>query len=313
MAHESSVGVVIVTHRAKALLEGCIAPLLASPLRPRILVVNSSSNDGTVEQAQALGAETWIIPRASFNHGRTREQARRRLGAAVTVMLTPDAHALDGDFLELLTAPLLRGEAAVAYGRQMPRAGADPIEEFNRAFNYPAKSHSRSLADWRHYGAYTHFCSNSCAAWLSSALDSIGGFPETLVSEETIATARLLQRGHKIAYVAEARVRHSHASGILADFRRQYDIGYARAANRALLLGREPDEARGLAYARRLFAHLAAEAPAMLPYAVLDTAARYAGYRLGMTGGRLPRRLSALLSGQDYYWQGGAGRLAATG
>ena len=302
MQHDP-IGVVIVTHRARDLLAGCIDPLRASPLRPRILVVNSSANDGTVERAQELGAETWVIPRHAFNHGRTRELARRRLGTAVTVMLTPDAHATDAGFLERLTAPLRSGEAAVAYGRQLPRDGADPIEAFDRAFNYPPLSHSRTLADWRRYGAYTHFCSNSCAAWNASALDEIGGFPSTLVSEETIAAAALLERGHRIAYVAEATVRHSHGTGVLADFRRQYDTGYARRAYRHLLLAREPDETRGVLYTRRLLAHLAAEAPALLPYAMLHTAARYAGYRLGMAGARLPRRINAALSGQDYYWQ----------
>ena len=302
MQHDQ-VGVVIVTHRAKSLLAGCIGPLNASPLRPRILVVNSSANDGTVEAAEALGAETWVIPRRAFNHGGTRELARRRLATPITVMLTPDAHATDPGFLERLTAPLRRGEAALAYGRQLPRQGADPIEAFDRAFNYPPLSHSRTLADWRRYGAYTHFCSNSCAAWRASALDEIGGFPSTLVSEETIAAAALLERGHRIAYVAEATVRHSHGTDVLGDFRRQYDTGYARRAYRHLLLAREPDEARGLLYTRRLFAHLAAEAPALLPYAMLLTAARYAGYRLGMAGARLPRRLNAVFSGQDYYWQ----------
>ena len=297
------IGVVIVTHRARDLLADCIDPLRASPLGPRILVVNSSSNDGTVEKAQELGAETWVVPRASFNHGRTRELARRRLATPVVVMLTPDAHALDHNFLERLTAPIRAGEAAIAYGRQMPRGGADAIEEFNREFNYPAKSHSRSLADWHRYGAYTHFCSNSCAAWRSAALDEIGGFPPTLVSEETIATAALLRRGHRIAYVAEARVRHSHGSGLVTDFRRQFDTGYARRVYRDLLLAREPDEARGLTYTRALMAHLARTAPGLLPYAALHTAARYAGYRLGMAGARLPRRLNAVFSGQDYYWQ----------
>jgi len=305
-----SIGAVIVTHRARELLAGCVAPLSASPLSPRILVVNSSSGDGTVEKAAELGCETWTIPRTSFNHGRTREFARRRLGTAITVMLTPDAHASSPDFLERLTAPIRHGEAAVAYGRQMARHSADPIEEFNREFNYPARSHLRSIEDWPRYGAYTHFCSNSCAAWSSAALDEIGGFPPTLVSEETIATAALLERGHRIAYVAEARVRHSHASGVGTDFRRQYDVGYARRIYRHLLLARQRDEARGLAYTKQLLAHLGRQQPTLLPYAMLHTAARFAGYRLGMAaaaaGTRLPRWINARLSSQDYYWQGEA-------
>ena len=310
---QPSIGVVVVTHRARRLLEGCLGPLLASPLRPQILVVNSSSHDGTVEKAWELGVETWTISRESFDHGRTRELARQRLGTTITVMLTPDAHATRSDFLELLTAPLRDGRASIAYGRQLPRVGADRIEAFNRAFNYPAQSQLRSLADWPTFGAYTHFCSNSCAAWVNAALDEIGGFPETLVSEETIAAARLLERGHRIAYVAEAAVRHSHASGILADFRRQFDIGHARRLHQALLLGRERDEARGLAYTRALLATLAREAPELLPYALLHTASRYAGYRLGMAGARLPRRLKALLSGQDFYWRRPSGTLAGAG
>lgn len=304
---QDSLGVVIVTHNARELLDACVTPLRASPLAPRILVVNSSSRDGTVEKAAELGCDTWTIPRASFNHGRTRELARRQLGTAITVMLTPDAHACSVDFLERLTAPIRRGEAAIAYGRQMARPGADRIEEFNREFNYPAESHSRSIDDWPRYGAYTHFCSNSCAAWSSAALDEIGGFPPTLVSEETIATAALLERGHRIAYVAEAQVRHSHKSGILADFRRQYDVGYARHLFRHLLLARERDEARGLAYVQELLRHLCRHDPALLPYAALHTAARFAGYRLGMAGAtagtRLPRWINARLSSQDYYWQ----------
>jgi rhamnosyltransferase len=52
-----SVGVAVVTHRAREHLARCLPPLLASPLRPRVLVVNSSSGDGTVEEARRLGAE----------------------------------------------------------------------------------------------------------------------------------------------------------------------------------------------------------------------------------------------------------------
>ncbi|HEY4831864.1 MAG TPA: glycosyltransferase family 2 protein, partial [Waddliaceae bacterium] len=59
----------IITHNAKHHLPCCLPPLLQSSLKPRVLVVNSSSNDGTVEQAQSLGAETLVIPRADFNHG----------------------------------------------------------------------------------------------------------------------------------------------------------------------------------------------------------------------------------------------------
>ena len=300
-----SIGVVVVTYEARNVLEKCLAPLRSSPLRPEILVVNSSSSDGTVEEAHRLGVAVWIIPRGSFDHGATREAARRRLGTDIVVMLTPDAHACDAGFLERLVEPLIDGRAAVSYARQIPRADADPIERFSREFNYPAESQLRGIEDWQRYGSYTHFCSNSCAAWRNRALDLIGGFKRTLVSEETVAVAELLELGERVAYVAEAHVVHSHASGILSDFRRQFDVGYARAAFRDKLLAREADERRGVRYARALLAHLRAHAPLWIPYALVHMAGRYLGYRLGMLGRWLPRAVSALSSNQDFFWRRG--------
>jgi rhamnosyltransferase len=72
-----SIGVILITHNAKHHLPHCLPPLLNSSLKPRVLVVNSSSNDGTLELAQEMGAETLAIPRKQFNHGLTRELARK--------------------------------------------------------------------------------------------------------------------------------------------------------------------------------------------------------------------------------------------
>ncbi len=306
------VGVVIITHRARHLLPRCIPPLAASPLRPRILVVNSDSRDGTVECARALGAETWVVPRPSFNHGLTREAARRRLGGDIVVMMTPDVRPISPHFLERLIAPVAAGGAAVAYARQLPRPEACALERLGRSFAYPPRSELRSREDYARLGSATHFCSNACAAWSQPALDAVGGFPETLVSEETITAARLLRAGFRIAYVAGAEVVHSHPVSLLADFRRQFDIGWTRARFAPLLLAAGSDEARGFVYLRRLLRGLAREAPAALPYALLHTALRYAGYRLGRLAHNWPPALCALFSGQEYYWAPGARELRAS-
>ncbi|MCB2010937.1 MAG: glycosyltransferase family 2 protein [Geminicoccaceae bacterium] len=299
----SSVGVCIVTYRARDLLDGCIRPLARSPLAPRILVVNSSSNDGTIGRALELGADTWVIPRGSFNHGTTREAARKRLGTGIVVMMTPDARPLSCDFLERLTRPILDGLVDMTYARQLARPGADVIERFIRAFNYPTDGGIRSLDDWDRYGNYSHFCSNSCAAWRQDALDAIGGFRHTLVSEETVAARQLLEAGRRIAYVPEALVVHSHPGGLLRDFRRQFDIGYSRAQFRDLLLSRGRDEERGIAFLAALIRHLWNEQPHSIPYALLHTAMRFLGYRLGMLGRHLPEPLAAHMSQQDFFWQ----------
>jgi rhamnosyltransferase len=190
----------------------------------------------------------------------------------------------------------------VAYGRQIARDGADLLERLGRAFNYPETSQLRSLADWPSFGNYTHFCSNACAAWSNAALDAIGGFKPTLVSEETIAAAEILAQGGRIAYVAQAVVRHSHRYRLADEFRRQFDIGYSRRLYAPLLLAREPDERRGRRFACKALADAWAEAPGRLPEILAHLAACWLGYRVGLCGPHLPLWAAARCSGQDFFW-----------
>lgn len=298
----TSVGVAVITHRARAHLERCLPPILGSPLRPRVLVVNSSSGDGTVEAARTLGAETLVIPRHEFNHGATRELARRHLATEVVVMMTPDAYARDVRTLETLVAPVLSGNAALAYGRQVPGPGAHVFEAFLRGFNYPSASHVRSLEDADAYGAYLFFCSNAFAAYLNDALDEVGGFQPTLAHEDAIAAAMLLQRGHRVAYVAEAIVEHSHRYSLGRDLKRYFDAGYARREHAGVLAIGGPHSRLGARYTQALLGELARTRPWLLPYGVASVGAKAVGYSLGSRSVGAPVALKRALSGQDYYW-----------
>jgi rhamnosyltransferase len=304
-----SIGVAVITHNAVDLLRDCISPLLVSPLQPKILVVNSSSNDGTVELARELGAETLIIPRNEFNHGTTRELARRKLAVDIAIMITPDAKPLGPELIDNLVRPIREGRASVCYARQLPHDGADFFEAFARRFNYTEKSELRSIDDLHAQGAYVFFCSNSCAAWSNAALDMIGGFERTLMGEDTIAAAKLVRSGHRIAYNAEAVVKHSHHYSLMQEFKRLFDAGYVRALHKDLLLAGRSDERRGNAYAVSMMRTLSREQPHLIPYAAANIFAKYLGYRVGFHGHALPLWFKRRASGQDYFWQG----VAATG
>lgn len=297
-----SIGVAIITHNAKRHLRHCIPPLLESSLQPKILVVNSSSNDGTVEEAQQLGVETLVIPRHCFNHGHTREMARQWLKTDIVVMMTPDAYPTSRHILELLVRPLLEGHASIAYARQIPHVKANIFEAFAREFNYPSTSHIRSIADLSHWGVYTFFCSNSCCAYRTTALDEIGGFPPVLLGEDTVVAAKLLRLNHKIAYVAEAVVRHSHQYSLLDEFRRHFDTGYARKQRGHDLDFGVKDSVRGLQYARKLLTQIRKQSPFHLPYACLHLFAKWAGYQLGRASLKAPTCITRQFSSQDFYW-----------
>ena len=299
---DNSIGVAVITHNAKHHLINCLPPLLNSPLKPRVLVVNSSSSDGTVEEAEKLGAETLVIPRNEFNHGTTREVARNYLGTEIIVMITPDAYAKDYTLIEKLTAPIKLGRASIAYARQLPHKGADVFESFSREFNYPECSHIRDINAIAQYGIYTFFCSNSCCAWKNSALSEIGGFTDVLLGEDTVAAAKLLKKGHSIAYVAEAQIYHSHRYTLWQEFQRHYDTGLAREGYRALFLGAGKDSSRGKTYTKVLFAHLVKKNKYCLPYALLQTGIKLLGYHLGRLTVNSPVCLKRMFSSQDFYW-----------
>jgi rhamnosyltransferase len=297
-----SIGIIIPTYNAHHHLKHCLPPVLASHLKPRVLIIDSSSKDNTVKLAQQMGVETLVIPQKEFNHGATRELARKHLNTDIVVMMTQDAYPKSSDFLEYLIAPLLEGKAAVSYARQIPHKGADFFESFPRQFNYPEKSHIRGIEDLDTYGSYTFFCSDSCAAWMNSALDEIGGFFPILTNEDTFAVAKLLNKGHHIAYVAEAVVHHSHRYSLLEEFKRYFDTGYTRRLYRDELFYGVRDEKHGSKYVKIMLKELIKKKPLSLPYAILHIAAKYLGYKVGDIGSKLPLKIVRSLSGQSYYW-----------
>jgi rhamnosyltransferase len=297
------VGVALITHRALKHLPSCLPPLLASSLKPKVLVVNSSSGDGTVETAEKLGASTLVVPRKEFNHGLTREKARMALGTEIVVMMTPDAYPISNDTLDKLVAPILEGKASLAYGRQIPHAGAGFWEAFPRAFNYGKESHFRSLKDKEKWGSYSFFFSDSFAAYNNKALEEAGGFSEALTGEDAVACAKLLLQGHTAAYVAEAVVRHSHHYSLKEEFKRHFDTGLARFSQKELLFFCGSDLRRGSAYASALFAAILKEKNYQwLPYAFFHLAAKWSGYQLGARCTKAPLFVKKLFSSQEYYW-----------
>ena len=74
-----SIGIVIPTFQGASHLTRCLSPLLQSPLKPRILIIDSSSTDETVSLSRSMGVETLVIPKSEFNHGTTRELGQKAI------------------------------------------------------------------------------------------------------------------------------------------------------------------------------------------------------------------------------------------
>jgi rhamnosyltransferase len=193
---------------------------------------------------------------------------------------------------------------AAAYGRQLPRAGAEAIESHARDFNYPASSDVRGLVSRERLGFKAIFISNSFSAYRRSALMAVGGFPSGVIfGEDTVTVAKLLLSEHKVAYVAEACVYHSHSYGLLQEFERYFDIGVLHNRERWLLdeFGGASGEGKRFVLSELKF--LAKRDARQIPSALVRTGLKFVGYKLGRMEYRLPVRLKRRLSMNSLFWE----------
>lgn len=268
------------------------------------LVADSESRDATPLIAARYGLQVTRVDARTFDHGLTRNRMAAMVPKAeILVYLTQDAVLADPQALERLLEPFADPAVAIASGRQLPRPGAGEIEAQARLFNYPDQSRRIRKTDIPEMGIKAAFVSNSFCAWRAAALTAIGGFPSTIMGEDTLAAARLLLSGAEIAYVAEARVYHSHAYSIREESRRYFDIGvfHARFAAELEAFGRP--EGEGRRFVRAQLEYLRKAAPGLIPGAILRIGCKYAGYRLGRKEHFLPRFLKRRLSLHPGWWR----------
>ena len=280
--------------------------LQAQTLQPqRCVVIDSSSEDGAPEAAEAAGLVVHRIDRAAFNHGTTRQQAVDQFAADadVVVFLTQDAVLADPMALQHLVAALDDQQVGAAYGRQLPHANATAVAAHARLFNYPASSHSRSWADVPEFGIKTCFLSNSFAAYRVKALREVGGFPaQVILGEDMHLAARLLKAGHGIRYQAQAAVYHSHNYLMLAEFRRYFDTGVFHAQHPWLVQDFGGAGREGLKFVRSEVAYMLKHAPWRLPEIACRTVLKALGYRLGRRHQVLSQGMCSSLSMHKGYW-----------
>jgi rhamnosyltransferase len=281
------------------------ASLLNSVSPDRVLILDSSSTDGTGDMARSAGFRVHTIARAEFRHGGTRQLAAEMLpDAEILVFLTQDAVVADANAIDNLLESFADPMIAAAFGRQLPRPGATPIEAHARLFNYPAQSGVRTLASREQLGFKAIFISNSFAAYRREALLAVGGFPrEVIFGEDTITAAKLLRSGWKIAYVSEAQVYHSHSYTCLQDLRRYFDIGVLHARESWLLKEFGGTGGEGGRFVRSELKYLWPKHVWWLPSALIRTGLKLAGYRLGRNESHIPLGWKRKLSMHRSFWR----------
>jgi glycosyltransferase involved in cell wall biosynthesis len=281
------ISVIIPTLNAGASIGNLLSSLGSQDIDPsEITIIDSSSGDDTVNTAKSFGAKTIVIPRSAFNHGRTRNIAATEAKGDILVFMTQDALPVDNTLLSKLTAPLKKSGIAATFGRHIPRADASPLEVFLRHFNYPDKGSAKGFDDIKKYGIKTFFSSNVCSAMKKEPFLKVGMFPEGIrANEDMLITGKFIFEGYKVVYVPEAMVVHSHNYSLWEQFRRYYNIGSSIKNNRWI---REYTKAEGEGanfVKGQIYFVLRHRRYFWLPYIFLESAAKYAGYRIGLIAG----------------------------
>jgi rhamnosyltransferase len=296
--------IIIPTLNAASLLAPLISVLREQSQKPlEIIVVDSSSDDGTADLAKKMGCLVDVIPQEAFDHGGTRNRGTQLANGEIFVFLTQDALPVNLDFLQLLLAPIHEDVATAVTARQIPYPQASPLEVFDRMTNYPSKTHVRQWSDVETMGVMAYFFSNAASAIDRSTFEAVGGFPVGLVvNEDMLFCARLLKAGYHVAYQADALIYHSHTYTFQELFQRYFDIGvFFTQAGKELRGGGL--ESRGLHFAIGQLSYLIRSgAWRWLPHSMLSSLIKAVAFQIGGRAHHLPTQLSENLSRQKTYW-----------
>jgi rhamnosyltransferase len=298
------ISVIIPTLNGGEKLRRLLDALSTQSLQPcEVIVIDSSSSDGTAELSEQLGCTVEVIPQEQFDHGRTRNRGARLANGDILVFMTQDAIPCDEHFLKALTDPLAQETVHAAYARQIANPDASPPEAFAREINYPDQSHTKSIDDLDELGIKTFFFSDVASAITRHAFESTGEFPENnIVNEDMLFCARLLRGGFKVAYQSEACVFHSHNYSLVQQFKRYFDIGVFMAQAGQELSGAKTSRQGHKFVFRQLRFLLANRRYLWFMWAFMDNGLRFLGFNSGRRHKFLPLWLKKKLSLHSKFW-----------
>ncbi len=270
-----------------------------------IQIIDSGSTDNTVAIAQAhRHVSCTIIDKTDFNHGGTRNLAVSMVeDVDILIFLTQDAILNDATALENILEIFEDKDVAAVCGRQLPHHDANPIARHARLFNYPSVSSVKTKNDIPSLGIKTVFMSNSFAAYRACVYKEMGGFPlHTILAEDMYMAARMIQAGYKVAYCAEAAVRHSHNYTPAEEFKRYFDTGVFHETTSWIQQDFGGAGGEGVRFVKSEIIYLLKHAPLWLIRAGITTVAKLSGYKLGLRWRSLSLKQCKKLSMYKSYW-----------
>ena len=166
-----------------------------------VILVDSGSEDKTLQIAKSHGCKILHISRKEFSFGRSLNMGCETAMGDFLIMISGHCVPTNKKWLSLLCQPLVQNKASYSYGKQVGGSVSHFSECRIFAKYYPELSRIPQEG---------FFCNNANSALKRSVWD-IYKFNEELTGLEDMELAqRLVNDGNSIAYVAEAVVYHHH-------------------------------------------------------------------------------------------------------
>ena len=241
---------------------------------------------------------------ADFDHGATRNMGAKSSSADLLIFMTQDAIPANSSLVSTFVQVFEKyQDLNIAYGRQLPNRDCNVVERFTRRFNYPEESKIKSIQDLQTMGIKTFFFSDVCGAYRRRPFLQRGGFESPMIfGEDLVHTARCVLDGERVAYVAEAKVYHSHNYNCMQQFHRNFDGGVVQAIY-SDIFENVPSEGEGIKLVKETATYLIRIGkPLLLVELFFQSAFKYAGFFLGKRYQRLPKGMVRWCSSNPGYF-----------
>ena len=195
------VSVVMRTKNADDVVGQALAGLFSQGFRDfELVVVDSGSTDGTLDIVRQHECRLIEIPASSYVPGPVLNRAIAEARGEILVFQNSDVVPLTPDALERLIAPFADPAVQATFARQLPRPEAHTWVRRDYAQAYPAAGEA---PDWQPYSL--PFAAMRRSIWrVRPFWDASWG------SEDTEWGYWARRSGHRVAYVADSLVMHSH-------------------------------------------------------------------------------------------------------
>jgi len=186
-----------------------------------VLVIDSSSTDGTVGIIKQYPYKIINIKPEDFGHGKTRNYAAGLAKGEFVAFLTHDSVPEHKDWLTAMIKPFKDKKVAGVYGRQIPRPNENVLDKYFQSSLYGNKKIIWKNDNWE-LGDNLFSDANST---VKKATLLKYPYPDDIIVSEDYAWAKqVLEQGYSTVYSPDASVVHSHSYNLRSLFRRNFSF-----------------------------------------------------------------------------------------